>query len=85
MPLRDTQGSLFCFGAGQKKKNQAGVGRGGVKSSGQGRVTVKLGAAIFPGAGAGRAGRASLVLTKLSGAVFKDRLLQNANTSFFQR
>ena len=35
--------------------------------------------AIFPGAGAGRA---SLVLTKLSGAVFKDRLLQNANTSF---
>ena len=53
---RDAQGSLFCFGAGQKKKNWAGVGQGGVNSSGQGGVTVKLGAAIFPRTGAGWGG-----------------------------
>ena len=69
---RDARDSLFCFRAGQvgvkeKKLGWCGAGQG-VKSSGRGGVTVKLGhfwggavlkifgagAAIFPGAGAGR-------------------------------
>ena len=45
MHVRDERGMLFCLGAGQRKKI-SGLGRAGqgVKSLGQGRVTVGLGA-----------------------------------------
>ena len=54
MYSRDAQGSLFCFGAGQRKKFTGWGGAGqGIKCLGRGGVTAKLGA-FFGWGGAGQ-------------------------------
>ena len=62
---RDARGSLFCLGAGQgRSKTFLGRAGQGVKSSGRGGATVKLGTFSGPG----RARRASLPETIMQNA-----------------